>query len=142
MSTPESGIDLPKELEELLLPMTPVAFADHFPRGHIQRDEERGRANTDIIRSVAPRLAGRHRQQGLRAVQGLHLALLINRQDDGVLWRIHVQADDVADLLDGVGIGGEVEIDTRGICTTTSPESNTTGSCRQDRFASPQTDAI
>ena len=79
------------------------------PGGHVQRGEQRGRPVAGVVRGPALRLAGGHRQQGLRAVQGLHLALLVDRQDDGILRRAHVQADDVADLLDEVGVGGELE---------------------------------
>jgi hypothetical protein len=103
------GVDLVEELEELPLPVPPVALADHRPGGHIQRGERRGRPIADVVGSPPPGLAGRHRQRRLGAVQRLYLALLIDRQDDGVLRRAHVQTDHVADLLDEVGIGGEFE---------------------------------
>ncbi len=49
------------------------------------------------------------RQQRLRAIQGLDLGLLVQADDGGVLRRTQVQADDVADLLLGFGIGTEFE---------------------------------
>jgi site-specific DNA recombinase len=42
-------------------------------------------------------------------LQRLHLALLVDREDDGVLRRAHIQADHVADLLDEVRVGRELE---------------------------------
>ena len=42
-------------------------------------------------------------------VQGLDLRLLVHRQDNRPLRRVHVQSDDVDDLLREVGIGAEVE---------------------------------
>ena len=89
--------------------MPPVAYADDLARGHVQSGEERGRPIAGMIRDPALRLAEGHRQQGSRAIEGLHLALLIDRQDDGILRRVHEQAEDVADLLDEVGIGEELE---------------------------------
>ena len=49
-------------------------------------------------------------QEGLGALQGLGLALLIDAQHQGMVGRIQVEADDVADLLDEEGIGGELEV--------------------------------
>jgi hypothetical protein len=47
---------------------------------------------------------GQDRQAGRRTVQGLDLALLIDRQHQGLLRRVQVQAGDVADLLDELRI--------------------------------------
>ena len=37
-------------------------------------------------------------------------ALLVDAQDHGMVGRVEVEADDVADLLDEEGIGGELEV--------------------------------
>jgi len=50
-----------------------------------------------------------HRQTGLGAVKGLDLALLIDREDDGMGGRIDIEADDVAQLVDKLRVGGELE---------------------------------
>ena len=39
-----------------------------------------------------------HRQAGLSAVERLDLALVIDREDDGIGGRIDIKADDVAQL--------------------------------------------
>ena len=43
-------------------------------------------------------------------LQGLDLALLVNAQHHGMVGWVEVEADDVADLLDKEGIGGEREV--------------------------------
>ena len=55
------------------------------------------------------RQAGAQRQNGLRPVQCLNLGLLVDAQDDGIGRRIHVETDDVVDLVLGVGISAELE---------------------------------
>ena len=49
-------------------------------------------------------------QEGLGALQGLHLALLIDEQHHRMVGRVEVEADDVAELFDEEGIGGELEV--------------------------------
>ena len=49
-------------------------------------------------------------QEGLGALQGLALAFLVDAQDQGVVGRVEIEADDVADLLDEEGIGRELEV--------------------------------
>jgi hypothetical protein len=105
----ELGIDLVEELEELVLPMSSITLADHMARGDVQRSEQRGRSVADIVVGPPLGLTRGHGQQGLGTVQCLHLALLIDRQDDRVRRRTHVQADDITDLFDKEGIGGEFE---------------------------------
>ena len=46
-----------------------------------------------------------HRQAGLSAIKGLDLALLIDREDDGVSGSIDVEADDVAQFVDKLRVG-------------------------------------
>ena len=49
-------------------------------------------------------------QEGLGALQGLGLALLVDAQDQGMVERVEIEAHDVADLLDKEGIGGELKV--------------------------------
>jgi len=48
-------------------------------------------------------------KQGLRAVQRLDLALLVDAQHHGHQWRVHVQPDDVAHLLDKQRVARQLE---------------------------------
>jgi len=51
-----------------------------------------------------------HGQAGLGAVERLDLALLIDRQDDGVSRRVDVETDHITQLVDKLGIVGELEL--------------------------------
>jgi len=54
-------------------------------------------------------MARTQRQQWLRAVEGLDLALLVDAQHESALGRAEVEADDVAHLLDEKRIGRELD---------------------------------
>ena len=58
-----------------------------------------------VVVTTTRRLARSHGQHGLAAVQRLDLRLLIDAQHDGALGRGHVEADNVANLGDEVGVG-------------------------------------
>ena len=49
------------------------------------------------------------RLPGLRAVQGLHLALLIAGQNNGVFRRVQIQTDHILQLLDKLFVVGKFE---------------------------------
>jgi len=89
----------PQELDPLLMPMPLLAETDHFAAGGIERGEQCGRSVTLVIvghRSGPTRL---QRQARLRAVQGLHLALLIDAQNNGLVRRIEIEPNDRFQLL-------------------------------------------
>lgn len=50
-----------------------------------------------------------HGERRLGAAQRLDLRFLINAQDDGRLGWVEVEPDDVVDLVDEQGVGGEFE---------------------------------
>jgi hypothetical protein len=50
------------------------------------------------------------RQAGLRSVEGLDLALLVERQDDSMGGRRDIKADDVAEFVDELRIIGKLEL--------------------------------
>jgi hypothetical protein len=54
-------------------------------------------------------LSGQHGEDRLTPAQGLDLALLIHAQHDGVMRRVHVQADYIAHLVDQQRIVGQLE---------------------------------
>jgi len=56
-----------------------------------------------------PAAALLHRQPRLGAVEGLDLALFIDRQHQGLVGRIEVEADDILELGDEVRIARELE---------------------------------
>jgi hypothetical protein len=91
------------------MPVPLIALADHLTGGHVQGRKQRCGAVADVVMGPSLGLPGLHGQERLGAVQGLHLALLIDAQDDGVFRRSHVQSDHVADHLHEERITGELE---------------------------------
>ena len=57
-----------------------------------------------------PQTAFRQRQDRLGPVKRLDLALLVNRQHDGVGWRIDIKSDHIAQLVDELWIAGQLEL--------------------------------
>jgi transposase len=100
--------DLAQELQPLGVGMALLALANDLAIEHVQRGEQRGRAVALVVvrqRLCAPLL---QRQPGLRAVQRLHLALLVTAQHQRVLGRRQVQAHDVFELLDELGVARDL----------------------------------
>ncbi|SAK73917.1 hypothetical protein AWB83_03673 [Caballeronia ptereochthonis] len=95
-----AGFDGAQETQEFVAAMTPVHLADHFASDNVQRSKERGRTVTHVVVSASLGNAWGQRQYGLRAVQCLYLALLVNAQHHRLERRIQVQADNIAHLVD------------------------------------------
>ena len=85
------------------------AAADDAAVEHIEGGEQGGRAMALVVMGHGGALARFERQPGLTAVEGLDLALLIDRQHDRVGRRVHVQPDDVAQLVGERRIAGALE---------------------------------
>ena len=86
------------------------ALADDLAVKYIERREQGGDAVALVIvgrRAGAPLL---HRQHWLGPVEGLNLAFLIDRQDNGVVRRINVQPDDLLQFGRELRIVGELEL--------------------------------
>lgn len=104
------GVDGIEEADELLMAMALHVPADDCAVDHVEGGEQGGGAVALVVvrhRAEPPLL---HRQAGLGTVERLDLALLVDRQHDGVGWRIDVEADDVAQLVDEFRIVGELEL--------------------------------
>ena len=103
------AVDLAQELQPLDVGVVLLALPDDTTVQHIERGKQRGRAIALVVVRHRARSALLHRQPGLRAVQRLHLALLVTAQHQRVLgWR-HVQAHDVFELLDELGVTRDLE---------------------------------
>ena len=105
----DGALDGVEEADELLMAMLLHAAPDHGSVEHVERGEQRRRAVAFVVVGHGPAFAGLERQAGLRAVERLDLAFLVDRDDDGVRGRVHVEADDVLDLLGEIGIVGALE---------------------------------
>lgn len=68
--------------------MARLAFSEHHSSCNVERGEQRGSAVPHIVVGNPFHIAQSHRQNRLRAVEGLNLTLLVNTQDQGVVRRI------------------------------------------------------
>ena len=106
----DGPLDLTEESQEFLMPMARHAFVEDLASGHVQSSEE-GRGTVTFVvmrhRSSTPFLQGQAR---LGAVQGLDLALLVESEDHGPLRGVDVEAHHITELLDELGIRGQLEV--------------------------------
>jgi hypothetical protein len=105
-----SGIEDVEEANEFLMAMALHALADDPTFEHVKGGEQ-GRDPEPFV--VVGHRAGAsllHRQARLSAIERLDLALLIDRENDGMVRRIDVEADDVAQLGDELRIVGQFEL--------------------------------
>jgi hypothetical protein len=77
--------------------------------GDLERREEVQGAGADVVVGDALRRAGHHRDDRLGPVQGLHLGLLIYAEHRRPFGRVRVEADDVAEFVDELRVGGQLE---------------------------------
>jgi hypothetical protein len=98
-----------EELDEFLVSMLWHAASDHGPVENIEGGKQCRRAVTLVIMGHGPTLAGFERQARLGAIESLDLALLVDRQDDGMSGRVHVETDHVFDLFGEFWIIGALE---------------------------------
>jgi len=104
------GIDDVQEADELLMPVALHVASDDCPIENIQCGEQgRGSVSLVVVRHGAETPLF-HGQARLGTVEGLDLAFLVDGQDDGVGRRIDVEANDIAQLADEIGIVGELEL--------------------------------
>jgi len=84
-------------------------LADHLAFENAEDCEQGGGAMSLVVVREGCGAALLHRQAGLSSVERLDLALLVNRQNDGVVRWIDIKADDVAQLGDELRVIGELE---------------------------------
>src|SRR6201997_4174330 len=92
------GIDDVEEADELLMAMALHTLADDLAVKHIERREKGGDAVPLIVVGDGAGTSLLHRQPRLGAVQHLDLAFLINRENDGAVGWIDVEADYLFEL--------------------------------------------
>jgi hypothetical protein len=85
------------------------AAAEHHALQDVEGGEQSGGGVALIVVSHGSALSGLERQTRLGTVKRLDLALLVDRQHHRVGRRMHVEADDVLDLLGKGGILGALE---------------------------------
>ena len=103
------GLDAVQKLTEFCGTMAPMQLADHTAGLQIQRGKQRRGPMPFVIVRAPLGLSRAHRQQGLSPVQSLNLALFIHAEHRGMLGRVHVQAHNVAHLLDQLWVRRQLE---------------------------------
>jgi hypothetical protein len=99
-----------EESDELLMAMMLHIASDDGAVENVEGGEQRGRAVTLIVVCHRPGAALLHRQAGLSAVERLDLAFLIDREDDGMGWRIDIETDDIAQLAHKLRVSRQLEL--------------------------------
>src|SRR5690348_1248005 len=102
-------LDASQEAQEFVRPMAPVQLADDLAGGDVESREERCGAMSAVVVGAAFGDARSQGQDGLGAIEGLNLGLLVHAQDQGVDRRIEVEPDYVTHLLDELGVVGKLE---------------------------------
>jgi len=102
-------VDLGQELLELHGAVSSVHAGDHRAVLGVERREQAGRAVPEVVMSPLLRHARHHRERRLGPRQGLHLGLLIHAEHHRCVGRVHVEPDDVVDLLHEQRVVGELE---------------------------------
>jgi len=102
-----------QKLAELLGPMATMALPNDFAGLHVQGSEQRSGPVANIIMAAAFHLSGTHGQQGLGAIQGLDLRLLIHAQHQRPVGWVQIQADDIAHLSMNSGSRDSLKLSLR-----------------------------
>ena len=102
-------VDVGKESLELDRPVAGGHLGDDVAGGQVQGGVQVGGAVAGVVVGLALGHARQQRQDRGGAVQCLHLGLFIHAQHHRRLGWVQVQANDVADLLDELGIGRQLE---------------------------------
>ena len=77
-------VDIIEEADELLMPVALHVATDDGAVENVEGGKQGGCAVAFVIVGHRPGAAGLHRQSRLGAVEGLDLALLVDRENDGV----------------------------------------------------------
>src|SRR5215475_14041094 len=93
------NIDLIEEADEFLMPMALHVAADNGAVEDIERGEQRGGAVALVVVRHRSGATWLHRQSRLGVIERLDLALLIDREDDGMGGRVDIETDHVPELV-------------------------------------------
>ena len=99
-----------EEANELLVAMALHTSANDFAFEHVESSEQRRCSMALVVVGHRAGAAFLHRQAGLGAVEGLDLRFLIDREHDGMGGRIDIEPDNIAQLVDKLRVGGELEL--------------------------------
>src|SRR5215208_6234374 len=89
-------LDLAKEGSQVLGAVLCVALADHVAGSDVEGGKQVGRSVPDVVVRSTLGPTEVHGQDWLSPFKRLNLRLLVDTKDDRVVWRAHVEPDDVA----------------------------------------------
>src|SRR4030095_7202335 len=91
--------DLVHEVEKLAPPSPPIVAGLNLPGSHIQSGKQGGSSMPLVIMAeTTQRPSARNLQVSLSSLQRLDMRFLIHRQDQGVVGRIQIKANNVGRL--------------------------------------------
>src|SRR4029453_202600 len=105
----EGGVDTFQKGQEFLVAVTLVASAQDSPGGRVVSGKQRQSSVTHIIMALTLGQTGTQGQNGLAALQGLSLALLIATTPNGFLGGVSIQPHNIAPLLHKHRVGTQLE---------------------------------
>ena len=109
LASRDVALDGIEKADEFEVAVALHAAADHRAVEHAEGGEQSGGAVPLVIVRHGLAAARLDRQSGLGAVEGLDLALFVNRQHDRMGRRIEVEPDDVGELGGKAGIARAFE---------------------------------
>jgi hypothetical protein len=95
--------DVAQETQELLMPMSQLALGEDLAVGDVEGCEERRRTVANVVLRDAFDVAQSQRQQRLRALERLDLALFIDTQHQRIVRWMQIQAGHITHLLNENG---------------------------------------
>ena len=117
-----STVDLSQELPKFDVAMSRIAGANDLPFQHIQRREQARGTVALVIMGHGLTAPLFHRQAGLRPIQCLNLALLVDAQHHSLVRRIQVHSHYIRQFLDKPLVLGQLEcLDPMGLKTVRIP---------------------
>src|SRR4030088_776978 len=105
----DGALDGIEKADELLMGMALHTAAEDTAIERVEGGKQGGCAVALVIMGHGAAAAGFDRQTGLGSVERLDLGFLIDRQNHGMRRRVHIEADNVFDLLGAGGSGGKLE---------------------------------
>jgi hypothetical protein len=106
----DGAVDEVQELAELGGAVARCHVGDHMAGCNVEGCVQVGGAVAFVVVGLALRDTGHHRQNRGSPIQRLDLGLLIDTEHNRGVGRVEIQADNVADLVDELGIGLQLEI--------------------------------
>src|SRR6185436_13514673 len=103
------GVDGVEKLLELDGTVPAMQLADHSSRHDVECCEQRRRAMTYVIVASTLGIARLHRQEGLSPIERLDLRFLVDAKHESTVWRVQIEADNIAHLLDELRVLGQFE---------------------------------